>query len=983
MKWRPAYKLPAADRLAIRAFVDSRTGDLSAADTAANAQRLLKVNNCFNCHERDGGHGISALAGRAAALDPDLAGQSEAMMPPDLSAVGDKLRDDYLARAIAGQQEDFRMPWLRIRMPRFGHSDGDLATIVRYLVDHDRIPAGAAQPAEHAAVAATTGNGKDDEAQLGRLLAGTRGFSCVACHRVGEFEPRNVALATRGSDLYGLQKRMRPEYFTRWLRGPLRVIPNMEMPSFDRPLPDVLDANIALQHAALWAALTDPDGPPRLDTSTIEQTVYVDAGTPARIIRDVFNVGDALKPRFVAHVFAAGFENGANVLFDLNAMSLRASWAGDLARQRSSGKSWFWEPGAPCQIDERDSPDICLQRQGASTTLIVAQKSADRHGRLMGYSREGLGVRMHYRLSFDIDGHVVTLDVSEVLLPENPNSRQNQVACVRRISVANVPAGYDVAVRGSRDGTGSAETTTILKVDRPGGAAQAILTTPALIYDGPGEVRTPVPAAVFAAEPVTSVPGYDGVRLPLPWSIMPTAIAWTADGALAFSSLKGHVCLARDSDGDGLEDQVTLFEEGLAAPYGLIADGNDLIVAQKPELLRLRDTDGDGRADYREVLAGGWGYTDDYHDWTTAIVRDSRGFLYVGTGSDYNGRDGGSIGGKWRGKVLQISPGGAVTPIAHEFRFPMGLAITGDDQLFVTDNQGVQNTFNEINHVIRGERYGVPSRYEEPHEGAARQPAIQVPHPWTRSVNGIFFLPGAAKRQGEAISAPSASTPLTGSPSHPPALVAHPFAGHGIGCEYDSRFLVRFTLQPVGDTWQGAVYPFSRLPGKDAQNEFLGTLCGAVSPAGDIYIGTIYDSGWLGGPNIGNIVRLRPNGKLPVGIREIRGYDGEFEITFTRPIDRVAAAQPGNFAVSGATRKYQGSYATPDSGRHRLPVRGVEVAPDGLSLVLKVDRQQTGYLYEITVGKIGPASQPALWPAEGYYTMNALPARPITARVRD
>ena len=143
------------------------------------------------------------------------------------------------------------------------------------------------------------------------------------------------------------------------------------------------------------------------------------------------------------------------------------------------------------------------------------------------------------------------------------------------------------------------------------------------------ELVTPQPSSPAPEtpqyEPVTSVPGFDGIRLPLPRSIMPTAITWTVDGTLAFCSLKGEVLLAKDTDGDGVEDKLTIFEEGLAAPYGMIADGKDLIVAHKPELLRLRDTDGDGRADVREIIADGWGYTEDYHDWTTGIVRDSKG----------------------------------------------------------------------------------------------------------------------------------------------------------------------------------------------------------------------------------------------------------------------------------------------------------------------------------------------------------------------
>src|SRR5262249_42978825 len=337
-----------------------------------------------------------------------------------------------------------------------------------------------------------------------------------------------------------------------------------------------------------------------------------------------------------------------------------------------------------------------------------------------------------------------------------------------------------------------------------------------------------------------------------------------------------------------IEDRLTVFEEGLAAPYGLLADGKDLLVAHKPELLRLRDTDGDGRVDVREVVADGWGYTEDYHDWTTGILRASKGNLYVGTGSDYARPGRNREKALWRGKVLRIDPQGTLTPLGHAFRYPTGLAITPDDQVFVSDNQGVQNTFNEINHLVEGASYGVPSLFEEHPDAPVTLPAIQVPHPWTRSVNGIFFLPQNAE-------------PL-------------PLAGHGIGCEYDLRFLVRFTLERVGKTYQGAVYPFSLPTPASSRNGFLGTLCGAVSPRGDIYIGSIYDSGWLGGTNVGDIVRLRPNGKLPVGIREIRAAENRFLISFTAGIDKTAAGQTANYSISGYTRKWQGTYATPDSG---------------------------------------------------------------------
>jgi hypothetical protein len=170
------------------------------------------------------------------------------------------------------------------------------------------------------------------------------------------------------------------------------------------------------------------------------------------------------------------------------------------------------------------------------------------------------------------------------------------------------------------------------------------------------------------------------------------------------------------------------------------------------------------------------------------------------------------------------------------------------------------------------------------------------------------------------------------------------------------------------------VYPFSVPTPANSRDGFIGTLCGAVSPKGDIYIGSMQDSGWLGGTNVGDIVRVRPNGKLPVGIREIRAAADRFEITFTGPIDRAAAAKPENYDIAGYTRKWQGTYATPDSGRHKLEVQSLDVAPDGLSVVVHTSPALEWHVYEINCGKIGPEGQSTLWPATGHYTLNRVPA---------
>src|SRR5581483_4220548 len=177
-------------------------------------------------------------------------------------------------------------------------------------------------------------------------------------------------------------------------------------------------------------------------------------------------------------------------------------------------------------------------------------------------------------------------------------------------------------------------------------------TTPTIL---PATPQAPSPIRI---EKVTC-PGFEAKRLPLPRSVMPTAITWDDKGRLAFTSLKGHVYIAKDSDGDGLEDQLITFAEGLAAPFGILKEEETqgrqslgFLVAHKPEVLSLRDSDGDDVADGAKVVATGWGYTDDYHDWTTGIVEDSQHRFYIGLGSDYAHKNRPANESKWRGHIL-------------------------------------------------------------------------------------------------------------------------------------------------------------------------------------------------------------------------------------------------------------------------------------------------------------------------------------------
>ena len=959
---RPVYsRLEAEERSAIQKFLASRRGKLSPASEFAQGQRVLEQKNCLACHERNHAKGIVETAGKAARVDEALDGQSEALIPPALNAVGDKLLDAALAEAVRGEQKS-RMPWLKVRMPRFAHTNAESAALLRYLIGQDRIPDGGPN-----SPLLKTKADKSDALVGGYTLVGAKGFSCVACHRVGTFEPRNVALGTKGSDLLMLGKRMRKSYYLRWTLSPQRIVPGMEMPSVRKAVPGILDEDLNAQLIATWDALNDPEFTAPTAPSAVEQLLIVQPGEPARIVRDVFtNPKD--NGGYIARAMAIGLANGHNVMFDLDSFTLRNWTFGDFARQRTEGKSWYWDlAGVPVMKGFTEESDFALKARTGESPLLRPHKENNAGGRLLSYRPESEGVRLEYQLRFLLEGKPHFVRVSELVRPTS-------AGWTRELKFENLPAGYEMLIATNRRSTlvGDPHVDVLKpKSDAPGELATIQNGTIHLSYatnlSRPPLETPPVPELHREAEEITSVPGYQGRRLPLPGSIMPTALAWTEkalpgipQGTLVFTSLKGHVFIAKDTNGDGLEDSLSVFEEGLAAPYGILPYERGLLVAHKPEVIYLEDTDGDGRADLRRVVATGWGYSDNYHDWTMSLTRDSKGRFYVGLGSDYAQPKRSKGTSLWRGAVLRITPGSfsqdahadfspwTIEPMAYAFRYPTGIAINEGDEIFVTDNQGVQNTFNELNHIVEGRHYGVPSRHETDLAARPYPPAVQIPHPWSRSVNGVLFLPRSA--------------------------AGHPeFRGHAIGCEYDTRFLVRFSLEKVAGEYQGAAYSFSK-PHLGAGGEnFLGPLCGGVAPNGDLYIGSIHDSGWLGGQNTGDIVRLMPLKTFPTnGIREVRATPEGFDVEFLKPIDPKAAAETENYDISGYTREWKGSYATPDSGRHKLDVESAALHDDSRTVSLRVKDRREGHVYEISCGRLSPEAP--LFPDAAHYTLHRIPS---------
>jgi cbb3-type cytochrome oxidase cytochrome c subunit len=989
-KQRPGYRLLDRDARALRIYYTSRQGQAVSPRGSADGRLLLAEYNCLACHEREGTHVVNPLATPVLAERltlvarrySELAPLVPAMTPPPLTSVGDKLHDKALVEAIARRGQPHR-PYLGVRMPRFPLSDEHLHGLIQYLVASDRVPPRA--PASDRAL-----DRFQQERYLmagGRLVSGD-GFGCTSCHSVGSVQTPQVQVNARGPDLARLGERIRRPWYDRWVRNPARIIPRMEMPSVQLPVTGVLDDRLDEQLAAVWHVLNVPGFEPPAPNPV--RTLRHHGNTPGAaplVITDLVQVGS----RTLVRPFLVGLANRHNVLLDLEAGNLALWAAGDTARQRTRGKNWFWElGGTPVLETGLAGPDLSLIVAGRDFTAgpqgqFVAEADA--------WQTEGPRLVLHHRLTFDVAdppaSKVVTLHVERKLAP----TPQGASGFAQELTISPLPgdsrirlkvlsAKAAMAARRSADGRSvalgdravvriivmepsaarfSAEGPEVLLTPDAKGSVRAVLHYLAEIPLDRFPEQPPAPTVAGKPRPLAIAPGFQGERLPLPEGIMPTGLTWRPDGRLVFSSLKGQVFEAIDTDRDGSEDQLVLLADGLPAPYGVYAGPDYVDVSAKHALLRVHDT---GKAGRRiEAIASGWGYAGDYHDWAVGLPRNSRGEYSLGIPCQQDKRSANAA--RFRGTVLRLVPRAptaddprrfALVPLSAGHRFPMGLALDHDGELFVTDNQGNYNPFNTLNHVQPAAYFGFINALDRGKLAPPRTPStIDIPHPWTRSVNGICFLY---------------------TPKDLRARLGHevfgPLEGHLIGCEYDTRRLIRMSLQQVGTTFQGAAYPLS-IPPDDLAKGFLGPLVCAISPRGELYVGSIRDSGWGAGNNVGEIVRVRiePD-KLPCGIAEVRATHHGFTIDFFRPVDRELAGQAGSYTIQSYRREATPAYGGPDLDRRTERMTEIVVAKDARRVTLRLAELRPGFVYELRLRNLAPKGGD-FHPAEAHYTLHVVP----------
>src|SRR5262245_7081349 len=309
---------------------------------------------------------------------------------------------------------------------------------------------------------------------------------------------------------------------------------------------------------------------------------------------------------------------------------------------------------------------------------------------------------------------------------------------------------------------------------------------------------------------------------------------------------RGRVKLLEDDDGDGRFERSSIFADGLRWPTGLCLWAGGIFLAAAPDLLYLKDTDGDRRADRREVVFTGF-----RRDNVQALLSNLRwGLDNWFTGSF--GQDGGQVRSLRRPGQAELSAEG------RHFRFrPTGEieALSGDGRYSnTTDDFGrrfCSTTSSPVRHVVVEDRYLRRNPHlpvgAVVHAAAAEGSAGPVypasaPEPW-RVLGTAYFMSGRAEsvigtiERGGAVT--GYFTGATGPLVYRGTALGEACYGQYFVGECGMNLVHRRTLTPAGCTF--------RADRVEPESEFLASTANwfrpvslANGPDGALYIVDMY-----------------------------------------------------------------------------------------------------------------------------------------------
>lgn len=454
------------------------------------------------------------------------------------------------------------------------------------------------------------------------------------------------------------------------------------------------------------------------------------------------------------------------------------------------------------------------------------------------------------------------------------------------------------------------------------------------------------------------------------------------DGRIAVAFHRGEVMFY-----DPAKKSWSMFATGLQEPLGmLVEDDGSVLVMQRAELTRLKDSDGDGQADDFITVFDDFGMTGNYHEFAYGPARDADGNLYIVLGVASNGapmaeeirgkfseigkanrqemterstwgKNKGKAGRMysrtpWRGWVLKISPDGSeMEPFASGFRSPNGIGFDAAGRLLITDNQGDWRPTSPLYDVKKGGFYGHPASLVWKENWDGRDPLdIDV-----KELDEMQEPPAGFFPQGELANSPTWPV-IVPEGALPKSLVGQTLIG-----EMNQPTLVRVLDDEVDGVYQTALAPmFDNSPLGKGNNRI------AFGQDGSMYVGKTHLS-WAGEEGI---TRIKWNGKEFPAVEKIKALPDGFALKFTEKIDPKSLS---SIKVESNTYKYHKQYGSPKVDVQEMPVKEVKLVGDGDTVTLTVGSLKEGYLHAIDMSGVRTADGEALLGKKAWYQVVKAP----------
>ena len=245
--------------------------------------------------------------------------------------------------------------------------------------------------------------------------------------------------------------------------------------------------------------------------------------------------------------------------------------------------------------------------------------------------------------------------------------------------------------------------------------------------------KTPLitPALLAAAQNGLTVPDeFVGTVYGLPPIVnFPTGVAASPDGTVYIAldgngasnawAHEGRIIRLKDTNGDGVADQVTAFVPDIDSPRGVLWNHDHLIVVAAPNITAFYDRNGDGVADESKVLVTNFGRTIadarvDHGQNTLEVGID--GWIYIALGDQgvngATGTDGRKLTMRGGGVIRMRDDGSGLEIWAHNTRNVYGLAVGPTLEVFARDNTNDGGGWNVRFHHLSGMTdHGYPSLF--------------------------------------------------------------------------------------------------------------------------------------------------------------------------------------------------------------------------------------------------------------------------------